>query len=233
MVKGVRFSTDSKNYDGSCDMTKACYEVISGFFNKSTLYHKRIGKTQREIDEMLKDKKENIHSFYIKNFIKSKKTGECDIILPIKTSDDCFTAVNGDMNIINTCIENLESTIKNIKERKNEKEIKEDDMFVELDDIWDKTCTADVCYNKKCCYDKKAKLKIKKNVALIRSGGRDCNCILPIESGFWVEKLLELLKNAHPWYDPLTEIPVHRRIATSCKKIDKNNLLTECSNRIK
>ena len=120
MNKRVHFSFDSKNYDGSCDMTKACYELVNGFFNKSTLFHKRIGKTQEEIDEMLKDKKDN-HGFYVKQFVKATKTGECDIILPIRTSDDCFTAVNGNMDIIYACIENLESAIESVKKRKIEK----------------------------------------------------------------------------------------------------------------
>lgn len=194
MNKRVHFSFDSKNYDGSCDMTKACYELVNGFFNKSTLFHKRIGKTQEEIDEMLKDKKDN-HGFYVKQFVKATKTGECDIILPIRTSDDCFTAVNGNMDIIYACIENLESAIESVKKRKIEKEIEDDDLYVETDPIWDKTCTADVCYNKRCCFDRKAKLKLKKNVSLIRSGGRDCNCVLPIELSCWIEKLLELLKD--------------------------------------
>ena len=194
MSKRVHFSIDSKNYDGSCDTTKACYEVINGFFSRSTLYHKRIGKTQEEINEILKDKTEELYGFYIKNFIKARNTGECDIILPIKSSEDCYTAVSGNIDIINACIENLESAIENIKEKKDEIEYDEN-MFEEIDPVWDKTCTADVCYNRKCCLNKKAKMKLKKNVSLIRCGSRDCNSVLPVDQYFWVEKLLEILKN--------------------------------------
>ena len=67
---------------------------------------------------------------------------------------------------------------------------------LEMDDEWDKTCTADVCYNRYCCYDKKMKMKLSDNIAIIRSGGRDCNCVAPVEYGFLIEKLLNILKSA-------------------------------------
>ena len=57
MVKKVRFSDDCKDYDGCHEITKLCYEIINGFFNKPTIYHKRIGKSQKEIDDP--DKKED------------------------------------------------------------------------------------------------------------------------------------------------------------------------------
>jgi hypothetical protein len=196
MIKKIRFSDDCKDYDGCHEITKLCYEIINGFFNKPTIYHKRIGKSQKEIDEMLEDK-ETHHSFFIKDFVVSKKTGECDIILPIQTSEDCFDAVNGNMDVIYACIANLENALENIKEKKNESPVVVSDKFfsIEYDSEWEQTCTADVCYKKKCCLDKKASLKIIKKVSLVRSGGRDCNCTISIEHEFWVKKFLELLKN--------------------------------------
>jgi len=121
MNKKVHFSIDSKDFDGCRKTTEECYKLINAFFNKSTIYHKKIGKTQDEIDSMLETKgKFGNNSYYIKNFVKAMKTGECDILLPIKTSSDCFDAVNGDIEIINFCIENLKNALENFRLKKIE-----------------------------------------------------------------------------------------------------------------
>lgn len=39
-------------------------------------------------------------------------------------------------------------------------------------------------------------MKLKENVSVIRSGGRDCNCVAPLEFQVWIEKLLGILKEA-------------------------------------
>ena len=50
MNKKVHFSIDSKDFDGCRKTTEECYKLINAFFNKSTIYHKKIGKTQDEMD---------------------------------------------------------------------------------------------------------------------------------------------------------------------------------------
>lgn len=201
MSKNVQFSADSKDFDGSSEITKICYEVINAFFNTPTINHKRVGKTQFEIDKMLKNQPDVYNKSYcIKCFVISTKTGECDILLPIKTSEDCFMAVNGDMRVIFACIKNLHRSIENIKEKKLEKDLKHfanscDDKIFAFDEEWDKNCKADICYTRNCCYDKKIASKLKYNVSLIRSGSRDYNCVVSIDYIVWVEKLLELLKD--------------------------------------
>jgi len=85
---------------------------------------------------------------------------------------------------------------------------------LEEDDEWDKTCTADVCYNRNCCYDKKMKMKLKENVSIIRSGARDCNCIAPVEYGVWIEKLLGILKAAVEKKDISSDDDLYEEIMT-------------------
>jgi hypothetical protein len=201
MSKRVHFSIDSKDFDGCRKTTEECYKLINAFFNKSTIYHKKIGKTQDEIDSMLESKSEfGNNSYYIKNFIKAKKTGECDILLPIKTSSDCFDAVNGDMKIINYCIENLRNALENLRLKQIDKIMDGFELdkkrFLEKDDEWDKTCDSDICYNKKCCYEKKIQLNKRNTVSLIRSGGRDCNLTFPAEYSIWIEKFLNILQES-------------------------------------
>jgi len=201
MSKKVHFSIDSKDFDGCRKTTEECFKLINAFFNKSTIYHKKIGKTQDEIDSMLETKsKFKNDSYYIKHFIKAKNTGECDILLPIKTSSDCFDAVNGDIEIINFCIENLKNALENFRLKKIEQMKDEFDpdrkRILEKDDEWDKTCNSDICYNRKCCFDKKIRLNKRNNVSLIRSGGRDCNFSFPLEYSIWIEKLLNILQQA-------------------------------------
>ena len=214
MSKKVHFSLDAKNHDGSSYMTEKCYKIINSFFNTSSIYHKKIGKTQEEIDEMLAKNLTINPTYQIKQFVKSKKTGECDILLPIGSADDCINAVDGDMSVIYACIENLTRALENIKEKRIEKFKKNLEKVeyreLEMDNEWDKSCTSDVCYNRRCCYDKKMKTKLKDNVAIIRAGGRDCNCVAPVEYGVWIEKLLGILKesvekndDAALGYDPL------------------------------
>lgn len=201
MSKRVQFSNDAKDYDGSSYVTEECYKIVSAFFNKSTIYHKKIGKTQEEIDEALRNNVTFSPTYCVKQFVKAKKTGKCDILLPIQSADDCINAVGGDISIIYACIGHLNRALENIKEKRIEKFrkfISEEPITrkLEVDDEWDKTCTADVCYNRYCCYDKKMKMKLKENVSVIRSGGRDCNCVAPVEYGVWIEKLLGILKAA-------------------------------------
>jgi len=198
MSKRVQFSNDAKDYDGSSCATEECYKIVSAFFNKSTIYHKKIGKTQEEIDEVLRNNVAFNPTYCVKQFVKSTKTGKCDILLPIQSVDDCINAVGGDISIIYDCIANLNRALENIKEKKIEKFISEEPIRrkLEVDDEWDKTCTADVCYNRYCCYDKKIKMNLKDKVSIIRSGGRDCNCVAPVEFQVWIEKLLGILKAA-------------------------------------
>ena len=212
MNKKVHFSIDSKDFDGCRKTTEECYKLLNAFFNKSTIYHKKIGKTQDEIDSMLKTKiGHGNDSFYLKNFIKATKTGECDILLPIKTSADCFDAVNGNLEIINYCIDNLKNALENFRRKKIEK-LKEDEFelldkkrILETDDEWDKTCNSDICYNRKCCLDKKIQLNKRNNVSLIRSGGRDCNFAFPVEYSIWILKLINILTEAVQKVDPENE----------------------------
>jgi len=199
-TKKVRFSNDAKDYDGSSYITEECYKIVSAFFNKSTIYHEKIGKTQEEIDEELRNNVTYSPTYCVKQFVKAKKTGKCDILLPIKSADDCINAAGGDISIIYACIANLNRSLENIKEKKIEK-FKTDlekpvHRKLEMDPEWDKTCTADVCYNRNCCYDKKMKMTLKNNVSVIRAGSRDCNCVAPVEYGVWIEKLLGILKAA-------------------------------------
>jgi hypothetical protein len=201
MSKRVQFSNDVKDYDGSSYVTEECYKIVSAFFTKSTIYHKKIGKTQEEIDEVLRNNVTFSPTYCIKQFVKSEKTGKCEILLPIQSADDCINAVGGDISVIYACIGHLNRALENIKEKKIEKFRKfivEESSYrkLEVDDEWDKTCTADVCYNRNCCYDKKMKMKLKENVSVIRSGGRDCNCVAPLEFQVWLEKLLGILKEA-------------------------------------
>jgi hypothetical protein len=201
MSKRVQFSNDAKDYDGSSCATEECYKIVSAFFNKSTIYHKKIGKTQEEIDEALRNNVTFSPTYCVKQFVKAKKTGKCEILLPIQSTEDCINAAGGDMSVIYACIGHLNRALENIKEKRIEKFrkfISEEPITrkLEVDDEWDKTCTADVCYNRNCCYDKKMKMKLKDNVSVIRSGGRDCNCVAPLEYGVWIEKLLGILKAA-------------------------------------
>jgi hypothetical protein len=210
MSKRVQFSNDAKDYDGSSCATEECYKIVSAFFNKSTIYHKKIGKTQEEIDEALRNNVTFSPTYCVKQFVKAKKTGKCDILLPIQSADDCINAVGGDISIIYACIGHLNRALENIKEKRIEKFrkfISEEPITrkLEVDDEWDKTCTADVCYNRYCCYDKKMKMKLKENVSVIRSGGRDCNCVAPVEYGVWIEKLLGILKAAVEKNDTLDD----------------------------
>lgn len=198
--KKVKFSNDSKNHDGSSYITEECYKIVSAFFNKSTIYHKKIGKTQEEIDDVLRNNV-TFSPYCVKQFVKAKKTGKCDILLPIQSADDCVNAVGGDISVIYECIGHLNRSLENIKEKRIEKfrRAMEEPIRRKLEEVdgeWDKTCTADVCYNRNCCYDKKMKMKLKDNVSIIRSGGRDCNCVAPLEYGVWIEKLLGILKAA-------------------------------------
>lgn len=210
MSKKVHFSIDSKDFDGCRKTTEECYKLINAFFNKSTIYHKKIGKTQDEIDSMLKTKSMfGNHSYYIKNFIKATKTGECDILLPIKTPSDCFDSVNGNVEIIHYCIENLKNALENFRRKKLDK-IKDEfepyrNKILEKDDEWDRTCNSDICYNRKCCYDKKIQLIKRNNVSLIRSGGRDCNLTFPLEYSIWIEKFINILTEAVQKVDPENE----------------------------
>lgn len=202
MSKRVQFSNDAKDYDGSSYVTEECYKIVSAFFTKSTIYHKKIGKTQEEIDEVLRNNYTFSPTYCVKQFVKAKKTGKCDILLPIQSAEDCINAVGGDISILYECIGHLNRALENIKEKKIEKFrkfISEEPIRRKLEEVdgeWDKTCTADVCYNRNCCYDKKMKMKLKENVSVIRSGGRDCNCVAPVEYGVWIEKLLGILKAA-------------------------------------
>ena len=200
MSKKVQFSNDTKDYDGSSYVTEECYKIVNSFFNKSTIYHKKIGKTQEEIDEMLRNNVTFSPTYCIRQFVKSTKTGKCDILLPIQSADDCVNAVGGDISVIYACIGHLNRALENIKEKRIEKFKRNLEKPIhrklEMDDEWDKTCTADVCYNRYCCYDKKMKMKLSDNIAIIRSGGRDCNCVAPVEYGFLIEKLLNILKSA-------------------------------------
>ena len=198
MSKRVQFSNDAKDYDGSSYVTEECYKIVNSFFNKSTIYHKKIGKTQEEIDEVLRNNVTFSPTYCVKQFVKTTKTGKCDILLPIQSAEDCINAAGGDISLIYACIGNLNRALENIKEKKIEKFRRTMEEPVrrklEVDCEWDKTCTADVCYNRYCCYDKKMKMKLKENVSIIRSGGRDCNCVAPLEYGVWIEKLLGILK---------------------------------------
>jgi hypothetical protein len=200
MSKRVQFSNDAKDYDGSSYLTEECYKIVSAFFTKSTIYHKKIGKTQEEVDEVLRNNVTFSPTYCVKQFVKTTKTGNCEILLPIQSAEDCINAVDGDISIIYACIDHLNRAIENIKEKKIEKFKRAmEEPFrrkLEVDDEWDKTCTADVCYNRNCCYDKKMKMKLKENVSVIRSGGRDCNCVAPLEFQVWLEKLLGILKEA-------------------------------------
>jgi len=200
MSKKVQFSSDSKDYDGSSYITKECYKIVSAFFNCSAIYHQKIGKSQEEIDEILRNNFIFSPTYCVKQFVKVTKTGKCDILLPIKSADDCINAVDGDISIIYACIDHLSRALENIKEKRIEKFKADLEKPVykklEMDDEWDKSCTADVCYNRNCCYDKKMKMKLKENVSVIRSGGRDCNCVAPVEYGVWIEKLLGILQAA-------------------------------------
>lgn len=200
MSKKVQFSNDSKDYDGSSYITEECYKIVSAFFTKSTIYHQKIGKTQEEIDEALRNNVTFSPTYCVKQFVKATKTGKCEILLPIQSADDCVNAVGGDISVIYACIGHLNRALENIKEKRIEKfkRILEKPVQrkLETDDEWDKTCTADVCYNRNCCYDKKMKMKLKENVSVIRSGGRDCNCVAPLEFQVWLEKLLGILKEA-------------------------------------
>ena len=197
----VKFSVCSKSYDGSSPMKDEIYSLIGSFYGIRENNIKKIGMSSEDIDKCislyLNNKKttEGLSDF-LRMIIKSKKISS-DKLHPVLTVLD---VVKYDYFTIVGAIENLKSALSNAMDKIKEKLINEHEelnnpvKYREKDEEWERTCGAPVCYERRCCLDKKAKRKCNYKTSLIRTGSRDYSLMLSIDNIDNIRKLIDLLE---------------------------------------
>jgi hypothetical protein len=202
MSKSVKFSRSCKTHDGTVRIKEEMHSLIGSHFGITENNIKKVGIRSEQIDTLIdlyvKNKKttEGLSTF-LRMTIKSKKIYS-EKISPLKTPEDVRWRYPD--YLVNEVITNLESAVENAKEKIREKfissqeEMQQPKVYRETDAEWERTCRSPVCYDRKCCLDKKAKKKSGYKVSLIRSGSLDYSIVLPIEYVDSIYKLIAILK---------------------------------------
>jgi hypothetical protein len=192
----VRFSLSSKNHDGSLPITDSVYSLFGSFYGIREKNIKKIGMRQEEIDKCISlylchKKTTDGLSVFLRTIIKSKKISS-DIMSPLSTVQD---VVKYDSFIIETAINNLKLALENaIDLMKEPEEMSSPLKSREIDEEWERTCHAPVCYDRRCCLDKKAEKKRVCKTSLIRTGSRDYSLMLSAKDTDHIRKLIFLLE---------------------------------------
>ncbi len=192
----VKFSLSSKNHDGSLPITDSVYSLFGSFYGIREKNVKKIGMRQEEIDKCIDlylchKKTTDGLSVFLRSIIKSKKISS-DIIYPLSTVRE---VAKYDSIIIETAINNLYSALENaIDLMKEPEEMNFQLKYREKDEEWEKTCYEPVCYDRRCCLDKKAEKKRIRKTSLIRTGSRDCSLMLSACNTDHIRKLIILLE---------------------------------------
>ena len=199
----VKFSPCSKHYDGSSPKQHSLYSLIGSGLGLREMEIKKIGMTSEEIEKIAAFYVENRKtteglSFYLRILIKSKKISS-DKVLPLRTIQD---VQNYSYGTILSAIENLKWAVGNAMCKTNEKlvdqqeELKNPLKHREKDEEWERTCRLAVCYDRRCCLDKKAARKRAYKTSLIKSGSRDYSLMLSIDNIDMITRLIYLLEKS-------------------------------------
>jgi hypothetical protein len=206
-MKKVRFSENTKIFDGSSEYIYENYKILAPMFGKKILNIKKNGISESQIYD-LKMKYNKIQrkiypkilepfSVYIKQLIKENVCNKesFENLDEIYTVQDCLKYCKS-IDHIDSIIFELEEAISNIiyirdEEINNKKEINDD-----VKNICEKEgCDSSFC--EECEFLKRIYLKKKmRKVSLIRKGSRDYSLVVPVNFEIYIRSALDMLKDA-------------------------------------
>ena len=203
----------TKMFDDCSPFLYSVYTLIGSFFTVEKVNIKKIGKSNDDIREisdsyLVRKNSMPLYKETLSEYLKKNIAGidiDYDTFASIKTSVDVLS-VTTDLFVIQSCIDMLECTKKNLEERKIEKVSTAlsvssaishpDKEEQELRNDWEKTCAKSACSNKYCCLNQRTIRKISYAACMLRSGSRNYGSKVEIKHLSWVEKLIGVLKGA-------------------------------------